>query len=241
MKEQTDWKEKAGFQWFRRHKLELMVLLASVVYLLWFHWLEQQVTVASGYHVIHVGLDDYIPFVPYFIVPYLLWFPYVLFAWLYLYRKDRETCRQMSVFLFLGMFTALFICTIYPNGTRLRPDVDAEKNVFYALVAWLYQTDTPTNVLPSIHVFNSIGVEIALMRTKALRAHRGIRLASLCLCVLICLSTMFLKQHSGLDVFTACMMAYVIYGAVYEPVTAEELEGVSLEQREERGPRHLLD
>lgn len=232
---------KRWIQLIGQYKFELTVLLASAVYLLWFFWLEQRVTVVTGYHVIHVGMDDYIPFVPYFIVPYLLWFPYVLGSWLYIYRTDKDTCRKMSMFLFLGMFTALFICTIYPNGTRFRPVVDANQNVFCALVAWLYRTDTPTNVLPSIHVFNSIGVQIAVMRAKTLRSHRGIRLASLCLCVLICLSTMFLKQHSCLDVFVACMMAYIIYTAVYEPVTAEELESAPLAGRTQRNPRHLLD
>ena len=33
--------------------------------------------------------------------------------------------------------------------------------MFTDMVKVLYKTDTPTNVLPSIHVFNSIGAGIA--------------------------------------------------------------------------------
>ena len=210
--------------WIRQHKLGLALLLCTAIYLLWFHYLELHVTSATGYHVIHVGLDDYIPFNEYFIVPYLLWFPYVLVTWTYIYRTDKETCRRMSMFLFFGMFMALFIYTVYPNGTRFRPVIDPSKNIFCKMVYDLYGVDTPTNVLPSIHVFNSIGIHIAITKTKRLRAHRLLKAFSLVLCLLICLATMFLKQHSSLDVFVACLMAYVIYGVVYEPVTAGELQ-----------------
>lgn len=205
----------------KNNRILLFTLLCSAVYLLWFFWLEQHVT--NNYHIIHAGLDDYIPFCAYFIVPYLLWFPYVLLNWIYLYHSDKEAAKRLSIFLFTGMFATLFFCTIYPNGTNFRPAVNPQQNIFTFLVAKLYAADTPTNVLPSIHVFNSIGVHAAVMRAKAFRDKPWARHASLVLCILICLSTMFLKQHSSVDVMTACLMAYAVYGAVYEPVTAEEL------------------
>ena len=43
----------------------------GLIYLPWFFHLEQ--TVVRDYHVMHVALDDKIPFNEYFIVPYLLW------------------------------------------------------------------------------------------------------------------------------------------------------------------------
>lgn len=48
-----------------RHAL---VLLYGLIYMPWFMWLESRADLP--YHVIHVGLDDRIPFVEYFIVPY---------------------------------------------------------------------------------------------------------------------------------------------------------------------------
>ena len=87
--------------------------------------------------------------------------------------------------------------------------------------------DTPTNVLPSIHVYNSIGIHIAVCRSEALKDRKGIRAASLVLCILICLATMFLKQHSIVDVLMASFMAYVVCGAVYEPEGTVETAGAS--------------
>lgn len=192
-----------------------LVLFCGAVYLLWFFFLEQHVT--NNYHIIHVALDDYIPFCEYFIVPYLLWFVYVIGFWCFFYRRERAIFRKMSVFLFTGMFAALLLCTIYPNGTDFRPAVNPDKNVFSALVFWLYGADTPTNVLPSIHVFNSIGIHTAIMQSEYFRNKRGVRSLSFALCVLICMATVFLKQHSIVDVIAASVMAYAVYGAVYLP------------------------
>ena len=52
-----------------------LLLLYFAIYLPWFAHLEK--TVTTHFHVIHVALDDYIPFCEYFIIPYLLWFAYI--------------------------------------------------------------------------------------------------------------------------------------------------------------------
>ena len=51
------------------------VLLYALIYMPWFTYLERHVT--ADFYLIHSPLDDYIPFVEYFIVPYLLWFVYL--------------------------------------------------------------------------------------------------------------------------------------------------------------------
>ena len=73
----------------------------------------------------------------------------------------------------------------------------------------LYKTDTPTNVLPSIHVFNSIGAGIAISHSNDLKKHRWIQISAYILAALIILSTMFLKQHSVTDVIAAVTMACI--------------------------------
>ena len=205
---------------FNKYKRELTVILCSTVYLIWFYILEQ--TVTDNYHIIHVGLDDYIPFCEYFIVPYLFWFLYVGFTMAWLYRRDRDTFFKACAFLFTGMFISLFICTFYPNGTNFRPHIDPDKNIFSAIVYVLYRADTCTNVLPSIHVYNSLGIHIAITKTKALKDRPVIRAASLIACISICLATVFLKQHSVVDGFAAMVMAYVVYDVVYVPVASAD-------------------
>ena len=79
----------------------------------------------------------------------------------------------------------------------------------------IYATDTPTNVLPSLHVFNSLGASVAIAHSPRLRKHPLVRYGAYCLAALIILSTVFLKQHSVTDVFAAFAMALLIYPLVY--------------------------
>lgn len=109
----------------------------------------------------------------------------------------------------------LVISTLYPNGHNLRPYYFTHHNMFTALCEWLYSTDTPTNLFPSIHVYNSLGIHFAVMHSSYFKDKKHVQHASLVLCVLIILSTMFIKQHSVFDVSTAFMLAFVMYNVVY--------------------------
>lgn len=168
-----------------------------------------------GYTVMHVALDDVIPFNEYFIIPYLLWFVYVAGVLMYFFFVSRQEYYRLCTFLFTGMTISLLICTFFPNGTDLRTAVDPQKNICSWLVYIVHMADTSTNVFPSIHAFNSIGVHCAVMKSPELKEKRWIRIGSFVLMVSICLSTVFLKQHSAIDVVGAVVLSYVIYPFVY--------------------------
>lgn len=189
------------------------VFLYALIYLPWFAWLEQHVT--DDFHIVHMAIDDYIPFVEYFVVPYFLWFAYVAAGVAYFFFKNKGDFYRLCSFLFIGMTIFLVISTIYPNGHTLRPEHFTHENLFTRAVAWLYATDTPTNLFPSIHVYNSIGIHIAITKSECFRGKKITKLISFLLCTSIILSTMFLKQHSFFDVLTAFVMAGIMYCFVY--------------------------
>lgn len=201
---------KAFFQKYKH----AWVLLYAFLYLPWFFWLESRANLP--YHVIHVWLDDKIPFVEYFIVPYLLWFVYVAAVFLYLFFKGtKQEFYRYCAFLFTGMTLFLVISTLYPNGHLLRPTEFPRHNIFTFAVQILYQADTPTNIFPSIHVFNSIAAHRALVNNPRLGHNRLIRGGSLVLMVSIILATMFLKQHSALDVMAGIVLGTLMDQIVY--------------------------
>lgn len=189
------------------------LLSYAFIYLPWFMFLER--TVTRDYHIMHGSLDDLIPFNEYFIVPYFLWFIYVAGTLIFFLFRSKEDYYKMCAFLFSGMTLSLIICTFFHNGTDFRPVIDPNKNIFSAAVAALYKTDTNTNVFPSIHVYNSVGTHIAISRSQLLSKHKIIKLCSFLLTASICLATMFLKQHSIIDVCGAFLMAYAIHYLVY--------------------------
>lgn len=196
-----------------------LLLLYFLIYLPWFGHLEK--TVTTHFHVIHMTLDDYIPFCEYFIIPYLLWFFYIAWGMGYFFLKNKDEYFRLCAMLFTGMTVFLIISTVYPNGHYLRPSNYGQNNIFVQMVKWLHATDTPTNLFPSIHVYNSIAVNIAVWHSGNFKNNRTVRYGSAVLMVSIILSTMFLKQHSVFDVITGIAFAVFMYLLVYNTSPAK--------------------
>ncbi len=183
-------------------------------YLVYFNIIEM---IPRTYYLrIALPIDRVIPFCEIFVVPYLSWFFFVTIGLVVSYRKDRDAYDAMSTTLMIGMTIFLLISTFLPNRQPLRLIEMPRDNVFTRLVAWLWTTDTPTNVWPSIHVFNTAAVWMAVMKSgqpffKRLSVRIGITVWS----VLIILSTVFIKQHSMFDMLTALGLIAVCYIRIY--------------------------
>lgn len=194
------------------YKALVIMAVYCVVYMTVFFYLEQR---NITYYVIRFGIDAYIPFCEYFIIPYLLWFAYVALAVVYFGIKDQEEGNKMVAFLIIGMTVFLVVSAVFPNGHHLRPKVFVRDNIFIDMVKKLYVVDTSTNVLPSIHVYNSLAVMIAVWRTKLLKEHRVIKTGLMLLGVSIICSTVLLKQHSMLDVLVGIILGALAYTICY--------------------------
>lgn len=198
-----------------RHGIPLLAYM--IIYLAWFAWLEDKNR--KEYQVIHVTVDDYIPFCEIFVVPYLLWFAYLSLVVLFLFFRNKQEYYRSCAFLFTGMTIFLIISTLWPNGHHLRLAEMPRDNLFTQAVSMLWRADTPTNLWPSIHVYNSMGAHFAVIRSAELEHRKGLRIASGILAVSIILSTMLIKQHSVFDVVTGLALGTVMYTFVYRRET----------------------
>ena len=216
-------------QFIKKYRHGLIILAYAIVYLTFFRYLEHRPV--RGFHVIDTVFDSHIPFCEYFIVPYLLWFPYQIATVLYFIfiNKNKKEYYQLILNMMMGMTIFLIVSYIYPNVLHLRPSEFPRENVFTDMVRWLYRADTPTNVLPSIHVFNSLAVHMSLTNCESLRDHRGVRYGSLVLTLLIILSTMFLKQHSVIDVCCGATLALFGYLFFYPQKSTEDSRNMAVE------------
>lgn len=199
-------------------RLAMPIIMYVPIYLIWFKAIENHRF--SHYALIHTVLDDKIPFCEIFIIPYYAWFIYVAAVMLYfLFNMEVEVYYKNYMFLVTGMTLFLIISTLFPNMHQLRPDVMPRDNVFTHMIALLYKADTPTNLWPSIHVYNSLGTMIAVRNSK--KIGKVGKILSDIMGVLIILSTMFIKQHSIYDVVTAFFMAIIFYLAFYHSTIVE--------------------
>lgn len=199
---------------YEKYKHALISIIFMIIYFSWFFFLEQEVT---NYHVIYMPIDDSIPFLELFVIPYFLWFAYVILTVLFFFLNDKKDYYKVCAFLYIGMTIFLIISTVFPNGHHLRPLSFARENVLTKMVAHLYSLDTSTNLIPSLHVYNSIGAHLAIVKSKHFKNKKGIRTASFLLSTSIILSTVFIKQHSMFDVLTAYGLAFVMYMLIYKP------------------------
>ena len=201
--------------YIRVTKKRLFLLLYFVFYLTAFYLIEHR-RVEPHYFVIHSPLDDKIPFCEFFVIPYFVWFGYMAFAFLFTwFEKDGHDYYRLCVNLFTGMTVFVIVSCVFPNCDHLRPDVFPRENIFTDLVKMLYRIDTPTNIFPSIHVFNTIGIHFAVLKSDRYKNKTKQKTISLLVAIAIILATMFLKQHSTIDVLGGTVMAFLFYPFVY--------------------------
>lgn len=198
-------------------KLIWLIPIYAVFYIWAFGALEKRHPAGANLLIIHCPLDDYIPFCEFFILFYLGWFVYMLFAFLYLILLDKTAAdfNRFAFYLGIGMTLFLIFSWLVPNGLNLRPEVFHRENIFTRMVAYLYKKDTPTNVMPSIHVYNSAAVYLGLRGTSFFRKHSAARIILLVISVLIILSTAFLKQHSVYDILAGLILAILFWLLLY--------------------------
>jgi membrane-associated phospholipid phosphatase len=175
--------------------------------LIWFRCLE--IFLVPRY-TIEIPLDRELPMLPIFVVPYVLFFFYVAAALIYIGIHSKENYYKAIIFLCSGMSLAYFFYMIFPNAQALRPII-TQTDFLSQAVKFIYEYDTPTNVCPSIHVFNTMAVNAVLFNTAPFKNSIIAKSLSTVLAILICLSTIFLKQHSILDGIFAGLLCILFY------------------------------
>ena len=162
----------------------------------------------------NMPLDDKIPFCRYFIIPYCMWHPLLFLMTLYLMWYDVPAFKRFMVYIGLGFGGSIIFCLLFPNGQDLRPTQFAQNDFFIWLLKRIYAADTNTNVLPSMHVIGCAALTLACFDSAPL-CRRHLQWVMLPLGIVISLSTVFVKQHSILDVFVAIPVSAALYFLVY--------------------------
>lgn len=165
-----------------------------------------------AYHEMYCFLDDYIPFNELFLIPYMFWFVFLVGMLAYSFFFDAESFTKMMQFIIITYTVSLIIFFLYPNAQYLRPAEFERANFLTRFMADFYQFDTNTNVCPSLHVIGSFAAMFCGWHTKRFSS-KGWRIAFTVTAILISISTVFLKQHSVIDIIVAvpiCIIAYFI-------------------------------
>ena len=195
----------------------LKLLLGWVIYFSMYFLTENLIPVEKCTPV-YMWLDDVIPFNEYFVIPYTFWYFLIVFSLLYFALYDIPKFRGLQIYIMVTQFVAMAVYILYPTRQDLRPESFANDNFFTRVIGFMYVFDTNTGVCPSLHCAYSFGIMSTWLKDKS--AHPLWRAFVVFAVIMICLSTMFIKQHSAVDFFAAIplgILAEVIaYGGYWK-------------------------
>ena len=189
---------------FRHLKLLIYWPLFGLVFLI-----LERFSPVTYYHPVYCALDAYIPFLEIFLLPYLFWFVFLIGMHVYTAIYDVSAFRYLMRFVMISYTITVAIYILFPTCQELRPEVFLRDNALTRFMDWFYEFDTHTNVCPSLHVIGSAAVACTAWNARGLNTS-GWRIAFWMAAVLISISTVFMRQHSVVDVVAAvpvCILA----------------------------------
>lgn len=160
-------------------------------------------------------LDDLIPFCEWFVIPYYLWFVFIIGNIIYTLLLDVPTFKKYSYFVIISYTLTLIIFVLFPNKQDFRPTEFERDNILVDIVKGLYGFDTNTNVCPSLHVVGSFAVMFSLWNSKHFSTPFW-RAFFAVVTVLISISTVFLRQHSVIDIITGVLLSFAVYPLAFK-------------------------
>ena len=177
------------------------------------YFLTENLIPAETCYSVHIPLDDMIPFCEWFVIPYVSWYLLIVFSLGYFALYNIDSFKRLSKYIIITQVIAMTIYIIFPSRQDLRPAEFAQDNILTKIVGILYALDTNTGVCPSLHVGYSLGIASVWLKERS--ASLVWKIALVLWVILICISIMFVKQHSALDLFAALPMCLLAELVVY--------------------------
>jgi membrane-associated phospholipid phosphatase len=155
-------------------------------------------------------LDTLIPFIEIFVIPYIIWFPYILFCFIFYCFKEKRTYYATFVSFVIGQLICFVIYYFFQTLTP-RPEI-TQTDYLSKMVLYIYTNDEPYNCFPSIHVFTTFLMMKAMNDSNI--KHITVTWIINIVGTLIILSTIFIKQHAVLDALFGIVLASSTYTVV---------------------------
>lgn len=158
------------------------------------------------YHLLGSAVDEAVPFIPGFIYIYVGSFIFWPLSYAYFYSWNQALAIRLLTADLLCKAVAFFAFCLYP--CTLSQPVPEEITGFGAwLVKFIYASDKPTKLLPSMHCYVSILLALPPFCRQAAGTPKWMKMTFPLIALSICASTLFVKQHVFDDIWTAAILA----------------------------------
>lgn len=146
-------------------------------------------------------LDDLIPVIPIFVIPYVSLRPFV-YATLVLLLLFRTRIFQSAALAMIATWVVSYAFYFSLQTVVVRPLLTGQ-DVFTRMIREVYASDSPFNDFPSLHTSLS-----TILATHWWRVDRRIGVPVAIWVALIVLSTVFVKQHYLPDLIAGLVLAF---------------------------------
>lgn len=171
-----------------------------------------------GTHSLVTDLDQGVPFLKIFVLPYLSWYFFIFGTLTFFCFKDKKIYYRTLLSINLGLLISYGIYFFFQTNVQ-RPDL-VGNDFLTMLIAFVYNNDQPFNAFPSIHVLLSFLMIKAINRYPA-KNYLNVAIVYIT-AILIILATQFIKQHVILDLLSSIVLGGLIFDLVFY-VNMEEL------------------
>lgn len=153
-------------------------------------------------------IDNNIPFVNWFIIFYIACYPWWYLGPLLVLKYKRMAFYEYLTSAVIGYIIGGIIFLTLPTEI-IRPVID-NNNLLNKLVNFIYSVDTPANNLfPSFHCFISWNVYLSIRGNKEVPVYY--RIGYLLFALLVCASTVLIKQHFFVDILAGVLLAELTF------------------------------
>ena len=160
------------------------------------------------YTVLSSEFDNNLPFIPFFVCFYYLWYIYLLLIPFVLNRLNRKSFFRYSSITIICVILGALVFIFFPTTINRGINLDDYHSIFVYFIRFIYLSDTPNLCcLPSMHCALSFIFIYTSLRTKEMKWYYKalITLTSLG----IVASTLFIKQHVIWDVYAAIVVVTI--------------------------------
>ncbi len=155
-------------------------------------------TFITNYHIISPKIN--FKLIPEFSFIYNSWYPFIFIMAFVVYKNNKETFNHLILSTFIGIILSNITFIVYPTLLP-RSDITV-KSISDLLLSITYKIDTPAlNCLPSVHCLLCFCIMFYITFKTNLKTKYKILINIYC--ILIILSTLFIRQHVIIDIVVA--------------------------------------
>lgn len=165
------------------------------------------------------AIDDRIPFIPSFVVFYVMWYLFLILIPLLILKYNKKVFDKYIVVSIVYAILEGIIFILFPTTMNRQPLLVTDISTW--IVDIIYKVDTPVcNLFPSAHCAFSILFIISILDVKEIK--KEYKILIIISSLLIILSTVFIKQHVVVDVLGALLIVPIYYILRKRKINLEE-------------------